>query len=202
MLDIQTLNTKVLQHFFTTLYKDKLKEFDLVIMQDRQSTARPVDATGMLKTYLFYRVESPQTVQWQTKVLLDDESGESGELIERTVSQKDLHVTVNFLGKNAATAASYFDHAINSSYAEEALRPTIDGRVVEFQYNNHTQPVDLTEIEQSKWVARYEYEIVLGYVDVQDFPIDVFDDVLVTEQVVAESIPAKPIVIQIKEQEV
>ena len=197
MLDIQTLNTKVLQHFFTTLYKDKIKEFDLVIMQDRQSTARPVDASGNLRTYLFYRVESPQTVQWQTKELIDVD--ESGDFIERTTSQKDLHIIVNFLGKNAATAASYFDHAINSVYAAEALRPTIDGQVVEFQYNRHTQPVDLTEIEQSKWVARYEYEIVLGYVDTQDFPIDVFNDVEVTEQVVAESIPAKPIVIKIKE---
>ena len=44
--------------------------------------------------------------------------------------------------------------------ADEALHPVINGEVVEFQYNNHTQPVDLTEIEQSKWVARYEYEIV------------------------------------------
>lgn len=199
MLDIQTLNTKVLQHFFETLYKDKIQEYSLVIMQDRQSTARPVDANGMLKTYLFYRVESPHAVQWQTKELLDDESGE---FIERTTSQKDLHIIVNFLGKNAATAASYFDHAINSVYASEALRANVNGQVVEFQYNSHTQPVDLTEIEQSKWVARYEYEIVLGYVDIQDFPIDVFDNVEVTEQVVADSIPAKPIVIKIKEEEV
>lgn len=197
MLDIQTLNTKVLQHFFTTLYQDKLQEFDLVIMQDRQSTARPVDGSGMLRTYLFYRVSSPQAVQWQTKELVDLE----GHTVERTISQKDLRITVNFLGRNAATAASYFDHAINSIYAHEALRPTINDQIIEFQYNSHTQPVDLTEIEQSKWVARYEYEIVLGYVDIQDFPIDVFDDVEVTEQVVAESIPAKPIVINIKEQE-
>lgn len=202
MLDIQTLNTKVLQHFFSTLYKDKIQEYDLVIMQDRQSTARPVDGNGMLRTYLFYRVESPQTVQWQTKELIDtDESGESGELIERTISQKDLHVIVNFLGKNAATAASYFDHAINSSYAAEALHVTIDGQDVEFQYNSHTQPIDLTEIEQSKWVARYEYEIVLGYVDVQDFPIDVFENVEVTEQVV-DGYTAKPIIITTEEEEV
>lgn len=196
MLDIQTLNTKVLQHFFTTLYKDKIQEYDLVIMQDRQSTARPVDANGMLKTYLFYRVESPHTVQWQTKEVFDESV--SGTLVQRTTTQKDLHIIVNFLGKNAATAASYFDHAINSVYAYDALRPVVDNQVVEFQYNSHTQPVDLTEIEQSKWVARYEYEIVLGYVDKQDFPIDVFNEVEVTEQVIAESLPAKPIVIKIK----
>lgn len=195
MLDIQTLNTKVLHHFFTTLYKDKIQEFDLVIMQDRQSTARPVDVSGMLRNYLFYRVSSPQTVQWQTKEFVTI----NNQTFERTISQKDLRVTVNFLGRNAATVASYFDHSINSSYAYEALRPTIDGKVIEFQYNSHTQPVDLTEIEQSKWVARYEYEIVLGYTDIQDFPIDIFEDVEVTEQVVAESIPAKPIVINIKE---
>lgn len=202
MLDIQTLNTKVVHHFFKTLYKDKIQEFDLVILQDRQDTARPMNEYGMLKTYVFYRVEAPQAVQWQTKVLLDpEESDESGELIERTISQKDLHITVNFLGKNAATAASYFDHAINSSYAAEALHVTIDGHDIEFQYNSHTQPVDLTEIEQSKWVARYEYEIVLGYVDIQDFPIDVFDAVEVTEQVV-DGIAAKPIIIKTKEEEV
>lgn len=198
MLDIQTLNTKVLQHFFETLYQDVIKKYNLVIMQDRQSTARPVDANGMLKTYLFYRVESPHTVQWQTKQMLE----ESDEFVERTITQKDLHVTVNFLGKNAASAASYFDHAINSVYAAAALRPVINGQEVEFQYNRHTQPVDLTEIEQSKWVARYEYEIVLGYVDIEDFPIDVFDDVEITEQVVADGIAAKPIVIKIKEEEV
>lgn len=197
MLDIQTLNTKVLQHFFSTLYKDKIQEYDLVIMQDRQSTARPVSGDGMLRTYLFYRVESPQTVQWQTKNIIDD----GGNLIERTISQKDLHVIVNFLGKNAATAASYFDHAINSSYAAEALQCTIDGVTEEFQYNSHTQPIDLTEIEQSKWVARYEYEIVLGYVDVQDFPIDVFENVEVTEQVV-DGYTAKPIIITTEEEEV
>ena len=196
MLDIQTLNTKVLQFFFETLYQDVIKEYNLVIMQDRQSTARPVDTNGMLKTYLFYRVESPHTVQWQTKELIEEESDE---MVERTTSQKDLHIIVNFLGKNAATAASYFDHAINSAYAATALKPTINGQVIEFQYNSHTQPVDLTEIEQSKWVARYEYEIVLGYVDTQDFPIDVFKDVEVTEQVVADGITAKPIVIKTKE---
>lgn len=198
MLDIQTLNTKVLQHFFTTLYKDKVDEFDLIIMQDRQSTARPVDANGMLKTYLFYRVETPRTIQWQTKTLME----EGVRFVERTISQKELHVIVNFLGKNAATAASYFDHAINSVLAADALKPVINGESYEFQYNSHTQPVDLTEIEQSKWVARYEYEIVLGYVDTEDFPIDVFNDVEVTEQVVAEGIPAKPIVIKLKEEEV
>lgn len=198
MLDIQTLNTKVLQHFFETLYQDVIKKYNLVIMQDRQSTARPVDANGMLKTYLFYRVDSPHTVQWQTKQMLE----ESDEFVERTITQKDLYVTVNFLGKNAASAASYFDHAINSVYAAAALRPVINGQEVEFQYNRHTQPVDLTEIEQSKWVARYEYEIVLGYVDIEDFPIDVFDDVEITEQVVADGIAAKPIVIKIKEEEV
>ena len=195
MLDIQTLNTKVLQHFFTTLYRNKIQEFDLVIMQDRQSTARPVDDNGMLKTYLFYRVLSPNAIQWQTKELLDNDDT----VTERTISQKDLHVVVNFLGKNAATAASYFDHAINSSLADEALHPVINGEVVEFQYNNHTQPVDLTEIEQSKWVARYEYEIVLGYVDTQDFPIDVFENVEVTEQVV-DGYTAKPIIIKTKEE--
>ena len=198
MLDIQTLNTKVLHNFFSVLYQDKISEYDLVIIQDRQSTARPVDANGMLKTYLFYQVNSPHTVQWQTKELIKID----GKTYERTTSQKDLHVIVNFLGKNAATAASYFDHAINSVYAATALRPTINGQVVEFQYNSHTQPVDLTEIEQSKWVARYEYEIVLGYVDVEDFAIDVFDNVEVTEQVVADGLPAKPIVIKLKEEEV
>lgn len=197
MLDIQTLNTKVLQHFFSTLYRDKIEEYNLVIMQDRQSTARPVDDNGMLKTYLFYRVESPRAVQWQTKNLVEE--GEN--LSERTTSQKDLHIIVNFLGKNAASAATYFDHAINSSLADEALKPVIDGKTVEFQYNSHTQPVDLTEIELSKWVARYEYEIVLGYLDSQDFPIDVFEEVEVTEQVVA-GIPAKPIVININKEEV
>lgn len=197
MLDIKTLNTKVLQHFFSTLYRNKIEEYNLVIMQDRQSTARPVDDNGMLKTYLFYRVESPRAVQWQTKNLIED--GEN--LSERTTSQKDLHIIVNFLGKNAASAATYFDHAINSSLSDEALKPVIDGKTVEFQYNSHTQPVDLTEIELSKWVARYEYEIVLGYLDSQDFPIDVFEEVEVTEQVVA-GIPAKPIVININKEEV
>lgn len=198
MLDIQTLNTKVLQHFFEILYQDKIKEYDLIIMQDRQSTARPVSENGMLKTYLFYRVETPRAVQWQTRNMIE----KSGSISERTTSQKDLHIVVNFLGKNAATAASYFDHAINSVYAEEALKPVINGQVVEFQYNSHTQPVDLTEIEQSKWVARYEYEIVLGYLDSQDFPLDVFTEVEVTEQVIADSIPAKPIVININKEEV
>lgn len=198
MLDIQTLNTKVLQYFFETLYQHVIKEYDLVIMQDRQATARPVDSNGMLKTYLFYRVDAPHTIQWQTKELIGDESDEC---IERTITQKDLHVIVNFLGKNAANAASYFDHAINSNYAAMALRPTINGQSIEFQYNSHTQPVDLTEIEQSKWVARYEYEIVLGYVDIQDFPIDVFENVEVTEEVV-DGYTAKPIIIKTKEHEV
>lgn len=198
MLTIQQLNTKVVQHFFTALYQDKIEEYGLIIMQDRQSTARPVDTNGMLKTYLFYRVESPSTIQWQTKTIMNAED----KFVERTTSQKELHIIVNFLGKNAATAASYFDHAINSILAYAALRPIVDGKVHEFQYNRHTQPVDLTEIEQSKWVARYEYEIVLGYIDIEDFPIDVFNDVEVTEQVVAEGIPAKPIVIKLKEEEV
>lgn len=198
MLNIQELNTKVLQYFFETLYQHVIQKYDLVIMQDRQSTARPVDVNGMLKTYLFYRVDAPHTVQWQTKEIIEDESDEC---VERTITQKDLHVIVNFLGKNAANAASYFDHAINSVYASTALRPTVNGQVVEFQYNSHTQPVDLTEIEQSKWVARYEYEIVLGYVDIQDFPIDVFENVEVTEEVV-DGYTAKPIIIKTKEEEV
>lgn len=194
MLTIKLLNTKVIQHFFETLYKDKIQEYNLVILQDRQSTPRPTDSEGNLLTYLYYRVESPRTPQWQTveKVQIGDN------FVQRTITQKQLHIRVNFLGKNAANAATYFDHAINSVYAYEALRPTIEGSIVEFQYNGHSEPVDLTEIELSKWVSRIEYEILLGYIDTEDFPLDVFDNVEVTEYIQEAGVPIKPIIIKPK----
>lgn len=195
MLDIQTLNQKVVHHFFTTLYQNVAKDLELTILQDRQSSPRPLDTQGNLKTYLFYRVEAPYTPQWQTLQILE----ENGVMLERTRTQRTLTVVVNCLGQNAATVAAYFDHAINSNLAYNALRTTIDDKVYQFQYNAHTEPIDLTEIELTKWVARVSFEVTLGYVDVEDFVVDVFDTVEVTETVEAAGVPAKPIIIKNKE---
>lgn len=193
MLDIKTLNTQVLYNFFATLFQYKLDEYSLVILQDRQSNARPVNPDGTLKTYLFYRVESPIAIQWQTTRIVALEDA----YFQRTITQRQLTVQVNYLGANAANAAAYFDHAINSELAYTALRPYINDSVFELQYNNHTPAVDLTEIEQTKWVSRYQSTLKLGYVDYEDFPIDVFDKVEVTEHVQSAGSPVlKPIVIK------
>ena len=195
MLAIKKLNTKVVQHFFETLYQNVTEQWKLVIMQDRQSSPRPLDGNGNLKTYLLYRVETPRTPQWMTKLIVEID----GATVERTISQKTLHIIVNFLGKDAVSAANYFSHAINSNLAYTALRPTVDGSLVELQYNACTEPVDLTEIELTKWVSRVQMEITLGYLDIEDFNLDVFDTVEVTELVEAAGIPAKPIIIRNKE---
>jgi len=174
MLSIKQLNEDVVYHFLTQLYQNVLDTYNLEILQDRQSAPRPTDASGYLRTYVYYRVESPRGLQWQTKDLVEDSSGN---VAERTITQRQVKIKLNFLGAHASDAASYFDHAINSELAYSALRPTIDGKVVEFQYNGHTDPVDLTEIEQTKWVARVEYDVLLGYVDKVDFSMDVFQNV-------------------------
>lgn len=190
MLDIQTLNTKVLYNFFNTLFQYKLEEYNLTILQDRQSSARPVNPDGTLKTYLFYRVESPIAIQWQTTRVVP--IGDA--YFQRTITQRHMAVQINYLGTNAANAAAYFDHAINSELAYMALRPYINGVVKEFQYNNHTPAIDLTEIEQTKWVSRYQSTLKLGYIDYEDFPLDVFDKVEVTEHVLSAGAPVKLVV--------
>lgn len=174
MLTAKQLNEDVIYHFLSQLYQKVDEVYDLTILQDRQSAPRPTDAQGYLKTYVYYRVDSPRGLQWQTKKLVEDSEGN---IAEKTITQRQLRVKLNFLGAHAVDAATYFDHAINSELAYSALRPTIDGKVVEFQYNGHTDPVDLTEIEQTKWVARVEYDVLLGYVDDENFDIDVFQNV-------------------------
>ena len=178
-LTIQELNKDVAYHFLETLFADVAEENALQILQDRQSAPRPIDEKGNLQNYIFVRVETPRTLQQMTKELVD----ENGKTYERTISQKQLRITLNFVGKNAGTLATYLDHAINANLLYTALRPVIGGRVVQFEYNNHSDPVDLTAVENAKYLARYQMELFLGYLDAQDFGIDVFDTVEITEQV-------------------
>lgn len=192
MLTIDELNSDVLFHFFSTLYADKIEEYNLVILQDRQSVARPLTGNGELKTYLFYHAMSPKAVEWQKTAI----KGAEGAEVERTIGQKDLRVVVNFLGQNAASAAAYFDHAINSNLAYSALRPIVGDRVYEFQYNNHTEAIDLSELELKKWVSRWQMEIVLGFVDSADFAIDVFSKIEVEQKIETGGVPAKPIIVK------
>ena len=178
-LTIQELNKDVAYHFLETLFADVAEENALQILQDRQSAPRPIDEKGNLQNYIFFRVDTPRTLQQMTKELVD----ENGKTYERTISQKQLRITLNFVGKNAGTLATYLDHAINANLLYTALRPVIGGRVVQFEYNNHSDPVDLTAVENAKYLARYQMELFLGYLDAQDFGIDVFDTVEITEQV-------------------
>lgn len=178
-LTIQELNKDVAYHFLETLFADVAEENALQILQDRQSAPRPIDEKGNLQNYIFFRVDTPRTLQQMTKELVD----ENGKTYERTISQKQLRITLNFVGKNAGTLATYLDHAINANLLYTALRPVIGGRVVQFEYNNHSDPVDLTAVENAKYLARYQMELFLGYLDEQDFGIDVFDTVEITEQV-------------------
>ena len=178
-LTIQELNKDVAYHFLETLFADVAEENALQILQDRQSAPRPIDEKGNLQNYIFFRVDTPRTLQQMTKELVD----ENGKTYERSISQKQLRITLNFVGKNAGTLATYLDHAINANLLYTALRPVIGGRVVQFEYNNHSDPVDLTAVENAKYLARYQMELFLGYLDEQDFGIDVFDTVEITEQV-------------------
>lgn len=178
-LTIQELNKDVAYHFLETLFADVAEENALQILQDRQSAPRPIDEKGNLQNYIFFRVDTPRTLQQMTKELVD----ENGKTYERTISQKQLRITLNFVGKNAGTLATYLDHAINANLLYTSLRPVIGGRVVQFEYNNHSDPVDLTAVENAKYLARYQMELFLGYLDAQDFGIDVFDTVEITEQV-------------------
>ena len=178
-LTIQELNKDVAYHFLETLFADIAEENALQILQDRQSAPRPIDEKGNLQNYIFFRVDTPRTLQQMTKELVD----EKGKTYERTISQKQLRITLNFVGKNAGTLATYLDHAINANLLYTSLRPVIGGRVVQFEYNNHSDPVDLTAVENAKYLARYQMELFLGYLDAQDFGIDVFDTVEITEQV-------------------
>ena len=178
-IKIQELNNDVAYHFVETLFADIAEENALQILQDRQSAPRPIDEKGNLQNYIFFRVDTPRTLQQMTKELVD----ENGKTYERTISQKQLRITINFVGKNAGTLATYLDHAINANLLYTALRPVIGGRVVQFEYNNHSDPVDLTAVENAKYLARYQMELFLGYLDAQDFGIDVFDTVEITEQV-------------------
>ena len=178
-LTIQELNKDVAYHFLETLFADIAEENALQILQDRQSAPRPIDEKGNLQNYIFFRVDTPRTLQQMTKELVD----ENGKTYERSISQKQLRITLNFVGKNAGTLATYLDHAINANLLYTALRPVIGGRVVQFEYNNHSDPVDLTAVENAKYLARYQMELFLGYLDAQDFGIDVFDTVEITEQV-------------------
>lgn len=178
-ITIQELNKDVAYHFLETLFADIAEENALQILQDRQSAPRPIDEKGNLQNYIFFRVDTPRTLQQMTKELVD----ENGKTYERTISQKQLRITLNFVGKNAGTLATYLDHAINANLLYTALRPVIGGRVVQFEYNNHSDPVDLTAVENAKYLARYQMELFLGYLDAQDFGIDVFDTVEITEQV-------------------
>lgn len=191
MLNAKQLNQDVVYHFLTTLYQNVIDKWNLIILQDRQNSPRPVDEEGNLENYLFYRVEEPITLQWNTKELVDNE----GKTYERTISQKQVNIVINCLGRNSLDIANYFHHSINSNLAYSALRATIENDVKIFQYNNSTNPVDLTDIENTKYIQRTEFEIKLGYTDAEDFVIDTFNKVEVEEKV-SDGFFARPIIIK------
>lgn len=191
MLGANDLNKEVVYHFFSILFSNVVNQWNLVILQDRQNSPRPLDSEGEIKNYLFYRVDDPITLQWNSKEIVEKDN----KFYERTISQKQVNIVVNCLGKNSIDIANYFHHAINSNLGYSALRATIDNKVITLQYNNSSTPVDLTDIENTKFIQRTQFEVKLGYTDYEDFVIDTFNKLEVEEKV-SDGTFAKPIIIR------
>lgn len=184
MLSNTDLVTKVVYPMLAELMSGFSEQ--VTIIEDNQDAPRPLNREGYINNYLFFKVLPLKQIMWPRKKLINNNT-------QRTYSQYEMTVTLNMLGTLANDVNNYLVDACASILGSYAFNQ--DG--VQIYYTNLTDPIDLTSIENSKWVKRVQRNMVFGYRDHNDFAIDSFDRVE-SETIIDNGVTQKVIVIKSK----
>lgn len=184
MLSNTDLVTKVVYPMLAELMSGFGKQ--VTIIEDNQDAPRPLDKNGYINSYLFFKVLPLKQIMWPRKKLINNNT-------QRTYSQYEMTITLNMLGVLANDISNYLVDAVASVLGSYAFNR--DG--VQIYYTNLTDPLDLTSIENAKWVKRVQRNMVFGYRDHNDFEIDSFDRIE-GETIIDNGVTQKVIVIKSK----
>lgn len=164
MLSNTDIVTKVVYPALSTLMSGFAG--NVAIIEDNQDAPRPLDEFGFIKNYVFFKVLPMKQTMWPGQELVGTE-------IERMHGQYELTVTLNMLGTLANDINNYLVDAVASVLGDVAFKQN----GVQIYYNYLTDPVDLTEIENNKWVKRVQRDLVFGYRDTNDFEMGSFTEI-------------------------
>lgn len=164
MLNTTQLSTLVIAPMLEELFNEF--EFDVDIIEDNQDVPRPLSNKGFIKDYIFYKLLPMKQISWPQDSLITEAKQELR-------GEYELTVMLNMLGEHAGDMSNYLVDAIASIRGSIAFAKN----GVQLYYNTLTDPVDLTEIENTKWVKRVQRNIVFGYRDTNTFTVGSFTDV-------------------------
>lgn len=175
--------TGFINTFFNTILEQKIPQnvWDIIIKEERQSTARELNIDGTNKNYVFYRMSPYKEMGLESSSII---STGLNTAIERTTAQREFTVTVTILGRFAYDIHAYFLHAFNSHLYVDGEVGTI-GKI--HWYSIDEQPQDLTTIENFKWLKRIQFTLTFNFETSEDFPIDFFDKIEVPLKTSGES---------------
>ena len=164
MLNNTQLSTMVIAPALDELFSEF--EFALDIIEDNQDVPRPLSSGGYIKDYLFYKILPMKQISWPSESM-------KNEVMQDIRGEFELTVMLNMLGEHANDMNNYLIDTIASVHGDIAF--TKGG--VQLYYNSLTDPIDLTEIENTKWVKRIQRNMIFGYKDTNTFTVGSFTDV-------------------------
>lgn len=181
-------NTDISTTIIAPVLTELLSEFgqSVYVIEDNQDIPRPLDQNGYVKNYLFYKVLPLKQLDWPKEELKNTNK-------QKMIGQYELTVKLNILGVYANDISNYLVNTIASIHGDIAFKR---GNV-ELYYNTITDPVDLTEIENTKWIKRVSRDLVFGYQDENEFTIDSFNEIN-NQMVIDNGVTQKVIIVKTK----
>lgn len=161
-------NTQLSTTIIAPALEELFKEFDysIDIIEDNQDVPRPLSSSGFIKNYLFYKILPLKQISWPNGSMIDTVN-------QKMLGEYELTVMLNMLGEHASDMNNYLIDTIASVHGDIAFHRN----GVQLYYNTLTDPIDLTEIENTKWVKRVQRNIIFGYKDTNTFTVGSFTDV-------------------------
>lgn len=169
MLSNDDLVTKIAYGILVDLMEQFPQNDSVTIIEDNQDAPRPVSSKGYMNNYLFFKVLPLKQVEWPSGNMIDSEN-------QRLTAIRQMTITLNALGTLANDVSNYLTDAIASVQGDIAF----DREGVKIYFNGITDPIDLTSIENKKWVKRVQRDLILGFQDTNDFRVGSFKEVEAT----------------------
>lgn len=179
MIENATLLTQVINPFLETLLQNKKADWDLQILEARQSAARPLNTDGSNKNYVYYRVLPETELGLETSTETTDSSGN---MTQNTEAIRELVVCIDCLGTRASDIHNYILHAFNSNlYPAATVYPNLN---LKLYFNGVENARDLTELENNKFLSRVYFELYFTYESIETFSQDYFTGLEINQKVV------------------
>ena len=164
MLSNTQLSTTLIAPALEELFKEFTYNIDII--EDNQDVPRPLSSEGFIKDYLFYKLLPLKQISWPNDSMINNVN-------QKMLGEYELTVVLNMLGEHANDMNNYLVDTIASVHGDIAF--STNG--AKLYYNTLTDPIDLTMVENTKWVKRVQRNMIFGYKDTNTFTVGSFTDV-------------------------